>query len=84
MIIARLDDVLRSLSRIERNQSMLYHAIQEGNRAVQQIQRGIQGMSSNIQRIENNSEITAYNSRIAAENTEYMKNLQTYDILTRR
>lgn len=84
MIIARLDDVLRSLSRIERNQSMLYHAIQEGNRAVQQIQRGIQGMSSNIQRIENNSEITAYNSRIAAENTEYMKNLQIYDILTRR
>ena len=84
MIIARLDDVLRSLSRIERNQNMLYNAIMETNRELQQIRRGIDGISSNIQRIESNSEITAYNSRIAAENTEYMKNLQIYDILTRR
>ncbi len=84
LIIAKLDDVLRSLSRIEKNQIMLYNAIMETNRELRQIRRGIDGISSSIQRIESNSEITAYNSRIAAENTEYMKNLQTYDILTRR
>lgn len=84
LIIAKLDDVLRSLSRIERNQIMLYDAITEANRQIEKIRRGINGMSSSIQRIESNSEITAHNSRIIAENTEYIKNLQFYDMLIRK
>lgn len=80
IIIAKLDDVLHSLNRIEKNQAMLYNAIQRANENLLHIERGIRNISSSMSDIETNTEISAYNSEITRNNIEFMKQVQFWDM----
>lgn len=68
LIIAKLDDVLTQLSRIEDNQYSLYDAITESNRRVEKIgndvSRGLKELKMSNELIENNTSISAHNNEV--------------------
>lgn len=73
MIIAKLDQVLKSLEQIKRNQYLLYQELQKSNSAVERISRDVGQLLGSARRIEQCAELSAHYSRITAQNTEAIK-----------
>lgn len=73
MIIAKLDQVLKSLEQIKRNQFLLYQELQKSNSAVERISRDVDQLLGSARRIEQCAELSAHYSRITAQNTEAIK-----------
>lgn len=73
MIIAKLDQVLKSLEQIKRNQFLLYQELQKSNSTVERISRDVDQLLGSARRIEQCAELSAHYSRITAQNTEAIK-----------
>lgn len=73
LIIQKLDDIIDCLDIIQKNQRLLYEAIEEAKRTNQKIVNELTHISIQNEQIVTNSYITAYNSRIIAQNTEVLK-----------
>lgn len=73
MIIAKLDQVLKSLEQIKRNQFLLYQELQKSNSAVERISRDVDRLLGSARRMEQCAELSAHYSRITAQNTDAIK-----------
>lgn len=78
-ICDKLDDIIDHLESIERNQYMLFSAIQNCESATEKLTNFIGNLDNSLQNIENSNEIIAYNSAITAENTETLKWLRVFE-----
>lgn len=67
-IIAKLDDILRSLEEIKVNQYEIYKAVKEGNRIANAIYQQNVRIIENTDRMVENTEISAYYNKISAMN----------------
>lgn len=78
-ICDKLDDIIEHLESIERNQYMLFSAIQSCKFTTEKLADFIGNLDNSLQNIENSNEIIAYNSAITAENTETLKWLRVFE-----
>ena len=81
MIIAKLDEVVESLNRIESSQYMLYSAINRSSQIATQMSNQIFNMSRNLKEISNNSLISTYYQKETALNTEVLRKIETFRLL---
>ena len=79
-IVLQLDQVIKKLDEIKRNQFMLYEAVKNSQELSNEIIREIKGVKVELNNVQNqnsriidNTRITAYNSRITAQNTDFLK-----------
>lgn len=71
LILTKLDEIIVELKNIQRNQYMLYTAIEQSNRKLDKYNK-------NMMTLKENSEITAYNSSITAQNSEFLTWLEIW------
>lgn len=77
IIISKLDDIIRHLETIEKNQYMLYRAVKECTENAAKISQDVLRAVHQLQWIGSSVMFTEYNSRLTAQNTEYMKWLES-------
>lgn len=83
IIISKLDDVIRQLDNIQKNQYMLYAAIKEQNSKICGLVGSMNKCVSTMERVENSNEIIAYNSQVSTDCLEYFKWIDMMDTLVR-
>lgn len=83
IIISKLDDVIRQLDNIQKNQYMLYAAIKEQNSKICGLVGSMNKCVSTMERVENSNEIIAYNSQVSTDCLEYFKWIDMMDALVR-
>ena len=83
IIISKLDDVIRQLDNIQKNQYMLYAAIKEQNSKICGLVGSMNKCVSTMERVENSNEIIAYNSQVSTDCLEYFKWIDLMDTLVR-
>ena len=66
------------LEQIEKNQHMIYHAINESNKKVDRISREVYSMVDNLHSIESNTDLMEYYAESMAQNVEFMKWIEFY------
>ena len=83
IIISKLDDVIRQLDNIQKNQYMLYAAIKEQNSKICGLVGSMNKCVSTMERVENSNEIIAYNSQVSTDCLDYFKWIDMMDTLVR-
>lgn len=81
MIIAKLDEVIKRLERIEDTQYMLYSAINKSNQIASGMSNQIFSMAGSLKEISANSSVSAYYQRETALNTDALRRIETYRLL---
>lgn len=82
-IIYQLDNILKDLQAIKKNQYMLYTELSHCNQTLSKLQNSTQRQLATLQRIEDSQEISNYYAQISAENTTAIKNIQYYQTFCR-
>lgn len=72
IIISRLDEIIRNLEEIKRNQYLVYSTLKESNQKVNSLYEITMRNLQHSKEIAKQSEITAYHSQITARNTEIL------------
>lgn len=80
MIISKLDDIIRHLEMIEKNQYMLYIAVKECSEKVEKISGDIFRAVQRLQWIGNSAMFIEYNSCVTARNTEHAAWLESAEL----
>ena len=78
MILTKLDDIGSKLDRIKENQSILYDAIDQGNRISAKLLNESMRQSQQLQMIEDHTTVAAYCSERAARESNQIKWLQLF------
>lgn len=81
IIIAKLDEVIERLDRIESSQYMLYSAINKSNQIATNMSKQIFNLAINLKEISNNSLISTYYQKETALNTEVLRKIETFRLL---
>lgn len=81
MILTKLEDIGTKLDRIKENQSILYYAIDHGNRISENLLNESTRQSQQLQMIEDHTAVAAYCSERAAREANQIKWLQLYNSL---